>query len=229
MRIKYGFIGLAIAVLLSTPALADDDEGGFSGNVTIVSDYSFRGVSQTNLLPAVQGGFDYELDNGFSFGTWASNVNYGDGGTSQELDLYVGFTQSLNDTTSLSFSLIQLEYPGDGENLDYQELAAGLDIGSISLGFVYSPSYTGVNDWQFNYVSAGYGTTLGDNVDFSASIGLNSADDIGGDGEDSYIDYAVGVSVPIKGLDLGFQVVGTNIEDSEIGEGRLVLSLGKSL
>ena len=229
MRIKHGFIGLAVAVLLCTPALADEDEGGFSGNITIASDYSFRGVSQTNLLPAVQGGFDYELENGFSFGTWASNVNYGDGGTSQELDLYVGFTQSLNDTTSLSFSLIQLEYPGDGENLDYQEIAASLDISSVSLGFVYSPSYAGVNDWQFTYLSAGYGTTLGENVDFSASIGLNSADDIGGDGEDTYIDYAVGISVPIKGIDLGFQVVGTNIEDSELGEGRLVFSLGKSL
>ena len=228
MRIKHGFVGFAIAVLMCTPALADEDEGGFSGNVTIASDYSFRGQSQTNLLPAVQGGFDYELDNGFSFGTWASNVNFGDG-TSQELDLYVGFSQSLNDTTSLSFSLIQFEYPGEGENLDYQELTASLDISSISLGFAYSPSYVGVDDWQFTYLSAGYGTTLGENVDFSASIGLNSADDIGGEGEDTYIDYAVGFSVPIKGIDIGLQVVGTNIEDSDIGEGRLVFSLGKSL
>ena len=229
MRIKHVFISCFAAVLTCIPALADDEDGGFSGNVTIASDYSFRGVSQTNLLPAIQGGFDYELDNGFSFGTWASNVNYGDGGTSQELDLYVGFTQALNDTTSLSFSLVQLEYPGDGENLDYQEVGASLDIGSISLGFVYSPSYVGVNDWQFNYLSVGYGTTLGENVDFSASVGLNSADDIGGDGEDSYIDYSIGVSVPISGIDLGLNVVGTNIDDNELGEGRLVFSLSKSL
>ncbi|MCY4094376.1 MAG: TorF family putative porin [Gammaproteobacteria bacterium] len=229
MRIKHVFIGCVAAVLTCTPAFADEEDGGFSGNVTIASDYSFRGVSQTNLLPAIQGGFDYELDNGFSFGTWASNVNYGDGGTSQELDLYVGFTQSLNDTTSVSFSLVQLEYPGDGENLDYQEIGASLDMGSISLGFVYSPSYVGVNDWQFNYLSVGYGMTLGENVDFSASIGLNSADDIAGEGEDSYIDYSVGVSVPIGGIDLGFNVVGTNIDDNELGEGRLVFSLSKSL
>lgn len=229
MRIKHVFIGCIAAALACAPAFADEEEGGFSGNVTIASDYSFRGISQTNLLPAIQGGFDYELDNGFSFGTWASNVNYGDGGTSQELDLYVGFTQSLNDSTSLSFSLVQLEYPGDGENLDYQEVGASLDIGSISLGFVYSPSYVGVNDWQFNYLSIGYGTTLGESVDFSASIGLNSADDIGGDGEDSYIDYSVGISVPISGIDLGLNVVGTNIDDDELSEGRLVLSLSKSL
>ena len=229
MRIKHVFVGFAAAALMCTSAFADEEEGGFSGNVTIASDYSFRGISQTNLLPAIQGGFDYELENGFSFGTWASNVNYGDG-TSQELDLYVGFTQSLNDTTSLSFSLIQLEYPGEGENYDYQEIAASLDISSISLGFVYSPSYVGVNDWQFTYLSLGYGITLGENVDFSASIGLNSADDIAGDGEDTYMDYAVGVSVPLKGLDLGLQVVGTNIEDGgEASEGRLVFSLSKSL
>ncbi len=236
MRIKHVFVGFAAAALMCTSAFADEEGGGFSGNVTIASDYSFRGISQTGLRPAIQGGFDYELENGFSFGTWASNVNYGEAeeglGTSQELDLYVGFTQSLNDTTSLSFSLIQLEYPGDGENLDYQEVAASLDISSISLGFVYSPSYVGINDWQFTYLSLGYGTTLGENVDFSASIGLNSADDIGGDGEDTYMDYAVGISVPLKGLDLGFQVVGTNIDDEAFGEGaegRLIFSLSKSL
>ena len=227
MRIKHVFVGILVAALAATSASADD-EGGFSGNVTIASDYSFRGISQTNLLPAIQGGFDYELESGFSFGTWASNVNYGDN-TSQELDLYVGFSQALNDSTSLSFTLIQLEYPGEGENADYQELAAGLDIGSISLGFVYSPSYIGVNDWQFTYLSAGYGTTLGENVDFSASIGLNSADDIGGEGEDTYIDYAVGISVPLAGIDLGMQVVGTNIDGDELAEGRVVFSIGKSL
>ena len=229
MRIKHAIAGFAATVLLCTVGFADDDEGGFSGNVTIASDYSFRGVSQTGLLPAVQGGFDYELDNGFSFGTWASNVHYHDG-TSQELDLYVGYGMELNDTTSLGFGLLHLEYPGEGENYDYQELSASLDISSISIGFVYSPNYVGVDDVTFTYLSLGYGGTLGENVSFSAAIGFNSASEDNFFGEDdSYIDYTVGISVPLAGIDLGAAVVGTNIEDNRDAEGRLVFSLSKSL
>ena len=226
MRIKF-LVATVIASLLSSTFAFAEEEGGFSGNVTIASDYSFRGISQTGLLPAIQGGFDYELDNGYSFGTWASNVNYGDG-TSQELDLYVGFSTELNDSTSMSFSLIQLEYPGEGNAYDYQELVAGLDISSLSLGFVYSPSYVGVDDWQFTAVTLGYGSTLGENVSFSAGMGINSADNIT-EGEDSYIDYNVGVSFPVNGLDIGVTVVGTNIDDNDDAAGRLVLSLSKSL
>ncbi len=227
MSTKHAFVGVAAAVLACTVAVADEDGGTFSGNITITSDYSFRGVSQTNLLPAVQGGFDYEMENGFSFGTWASNVNFGDN-TSQELDLYMGYGMDLNDTTSLSFSLLQFEYPGEGDNLDYQEFQASLDISSISLGFAYSPSYVGVDDWTFTYFSAGYSATLGENVSFGASVGINSADKINDD-DDSYIDYSVGIGLPIAGIDLGVQVVGTDMDDVEAAEGRLIVSLSKSL
>lgn len=228
MRIKSVIVGIVTTALLCTSAFGQEEEGGFSGNVTIASDYSFRGVSQTSLLPAIQGGLDYDLGNGFSFGTWASNVNYGDG-TSQELDFYVGYGMDLNDTTSLSFTMIQLEYPGEGESLDYQEYAAGMDISNFSLGFVYSPSYAGTDDWDFTYLSAGYGTTLGEDVAFSASIGISSADEIGNDGDDSYIDYSVGISVPVAGMDLGLNVVGTNLDDIDDAAGRVVVSIGKAL
>lgn len=229
MRIRNVIAGIATLILAFTWVVAEEeDEGGFSGNVSIVSDYSFRGVSQTGLLPAVQGGFDYELDNGFSFGTWSSNVNFGDT-TSQELDLYFGYGMDLNENASLSFGFYQFEYPGEGDALDYQEFAASLDFSSISLGFVFSPNYVGVDDLQFTYLSAGYSSTLGEDVSFSASIGLNQAEDGFFGGDDSYVDYSVGISVPMSGLDVGVSVVGTTIEDDEASEGRLILSLGKSL
>lgn len=229
MRINTLIAGATALVLASTLAIADEEEGGFSGNVTIATDYSFRGVSQTLLLPAVQGGFDYELDSGFAFGTWSSNVNFGNG-TSQELDLYVTYGMDLNDDTSLSVGLYQFEYPGEGDSSDYQELAASLDFSSISIGFVFSPNYVGVDDMQFTYLSAGYSTTLAEDVSLSASIGINSADDGFFYGEDSYIDYSVGVSIPISGIDVGLNVVGTNLDvNDEATEGRLILSLSKSL
>lgn len=66
----------------------------FTGNVSLVSDYRFRGISQTMRHPAIQGGFDYAHKNGIYLGTWASNV---DGTTnfynnaSMEWDFYGGY------------------------------------------------------------------------------------------------------------------------------------------
>ena len=62
---------LAAAMLAtSSAALAE-----ISANVTLASDYVFRGISQTDNQIAIQGGFDYAQDNGFYVGTWASNVD----------------------------------------------------------------------------------------------------------------------------------------------------------
>ena len=60
---------------LAAPAIA---EGEFSGNVTLTSDYVFRGITQTDGAPMVQGGFDYAND-AFYAGVRASGVDFGDG------------------------------------------------------------------------------------------------------------------------------------------------------
>ena len=49
----------------------------FSGNVAVATDYVFRGVSQTQERPAIQGGFDAAFDSGFFAGIWASHVDFG--------------------------------------------------------------------------------------------------------------------------------------------------------
>ncbi len=67
-----------------------------TGNIGLVSDYRFRGVSQTQQGPAVQGGLDLALANGLSFGTWTSNVSqWANLGGSQEIDLYGGYATEL--------------------------------------------------------------------------------------------------------------------------------------
>ena len=61
------------AMLLPNFAAAD-----LSATVGVVSDYTFNGVSQTDNAPALQLGLDYGTDD-FYVGTWASNVEWGDG------------------------------------------------------------------------------------------------------------------------------------------------------
>src|SRR5829696_3345373 len=57
-------------------APAPEPDWTFSGNVGLYSQYVFRGISQTNEKPALQGGFDLAHKSGFYLGTWASNISW---------------------------------------------------------------------------------------------------------------------------------------------------------
>ena len=70
-----------VAAALSAPVAqvayaADASPHTITGNVGLVTDYKFRGLSQTYKGPALQGGFDYSHASGFYLGTWASNVGW---------------------------------------------------------------------------------------------------------------------------------------------------------
>jgi len=88
-----------------------------TANVFLVSDYFFRGITQTWGKPAIQGGFDFAHDSGIYLGTWASNVsgNQYPGG-SLEWDLYGGYNHKLNDDITIGAGLYYYYYPG--ANLD---------------------------------------------------------------------------------------------------------------
>ena len=56
------------------PAPAPEPDFTFTSNVGLFSQYVFRGISQTNEKPAIQGGFDLGHKSGLYVGTWASNI-----------------------------------------------------------------------------------------------------------------------------------------------------------
>ena len=92
---------LALSVsALSVSALAQgkkpEPEITLTGNFALVSDYRFRGISQTDKKPATQGGFDIATKSGAYAGIWTSNVSQWTAtGASQEVDLYGGYKASL--------------------------------------------------------------------------------------------------------------------------------------
>lgn len=127
---------------IATSTLAEDTKPpaeetkppySLTGNLGFVSDYRFRGISQTHKKPAVQGGFDFVHDSGFFVGTWASNVTsnlFANG--NMEWDFYGGYNWKLNDDFTLSFSLIHYFYPnaktsttGPSKKFDTTEFAFG--------------------------------------------------------------------------------------------------------
>jgi len=108
----------ALATVSGIAAAADD----ISANVSLASDYVWRGVSQTNEKPAISGGFDYSHDFepvSWYIGTWASNVDPaffgGKHSPSTELDLYTGFTGDVGEF-SYDAGWLRYFYPGGSVN-----------------------------------------------------------------------------------------------------------------
>ena len=66
-------------LLLLVGILAMPSFAAVSANVAFASDYVWRGMTQTAEEPAISGGFDIAGESGLYFGTWASNVEFGDG------------------------------------------------------------------------------------------------------------------------------------------------------
>jgi uncharacterized protein (TIGR02001 family) len=101
----------------AAPAAAPSDHT-FTGNMSLVSDYRFRGITQTFKQPAIQGGFDYSHASGFYVGNWNSNVNTGAGfpGGSIEMDFYGGWKKTWGDW-GLDLGTIYYYYPGTDATL----------------------------------------------------------------------------------------------------------------
>jgi len=123
-------------------ALADSPHS-VTANIGVVSDYMWRGVSQTQDDPAVQGGLDYAHASGFYAGTWISNVDWGGDDPNYELDVYGGYGGSVNDDFSYDINTIYYAYP-DGRDSNFWEVATSGTFKWFTLGLAYTVS--GDND-----------------------------------------------------------------------------------
>ena len=133
-------IALAAAATLSSgtalaqaPAPAAAPDFVVTGMFGITSDYRFRGISQNDLDPAFQGGFDVAHSSGLYFGTWGSNVSTWTAGTgSFEMDLYGGYKTTVGDI-GVDVGVIAYMYPGT--------TASGRsETEEAYIGFTYGPA-----------------------------------------------------------------------------------------
>ena len=108
---------LPIAGTALADAANDTEYDSVSGNVALTSDYMFRGLTQTWGGPAIQGGGDLTMKNGFAAGFWASSISDKSyPGASLELDLYANYGTQINDDWSWRVGLYSYLYPNG--NLD---------------------------------------------------------------------------------------------------------------
>lgn len=163
-------VGAATAAIAPLPAHAQKSDWSASGNFSVVSDYRFRGISQTYNLPAVQGGFDLGHSAGFYFGTWGSNVgtNARDrrvpagsppgtlplptttagtfaGGSSLEIDFYGGYRFEIARNSAIDLGVIYYLYPGAKDPItlrrfDTTEFYIGASFGNLTAKLNYALS-----------------------------------------------------------------------------------------
>ncbi|SOB80038.1 conserved hypothetical protein [Sphingomonas guangdongensis] len=155
--LKKTAIALAVATMTTAPALAQDTDPPkdltVSGSVALVSDYRFRGVSQSDEEMALQGGVTVTHKSGFYAGAWGSNLGgWGTfGGPNLELDLIGGYKLPISGG-ALDVGLTWYTYPGGADNTDFAEPYVKLSgtAGPVSLlaGVAYAPEQEALGNFS---------------------------------------------------------------------------------
>lgn len=133
-----------------------------SGSAAIVTDYRFRGVSQSNNGFAVQAGATVAHESGLYVGTWASNLaGWGTfGGPNLEMDVIGGFKKTFGGAT-VDVGLTWYMYPGGADKTDFAEPYVKLSgtVGPVSLlgGVAYAPKQEALGPWYKSGASASTG------------------------------------------------------------------------
>nr|WP_284500203.1 TorF family putative porin [Microbulbifer sp. GX H0434] len=210
--------GGALALGMTVATYAADGGLSASANLGAVTDYKFRGISQSDGGPAVQGGVDLDFGNGFYLGTWASQVDfaYGADETDFEHDIYGGYAGELSDSVSFDVGYIFYAYHGSDWDEDYQEVYGSVSFSDLTLGLAYSDDYWAATG-EFYYPYAEYSFALPADVSLGFHVGANMFDEVSfmSDGSDSYIDYSVSVGKDFGGLSLSASLVGTDASEEE--------------
>jgi uncharacterized protein (TIGR02001 family) len=192
--------GLA-AVALSLAALSAQAE--LTGNVAGVSDYNWRGISQSAGDPALQAGIDFADESGFYVGAWGSNVDFGDCcGENVEVDVYAGY--SGGETLTWDVGVIYYWYP-EAEDLDFPEIYVGLGYEWLSAKLSWTNDFGNYDESAF-YLEGNAAYELPANFGVEAHIGYSDGDGIeAAYGQDNYFDYAVGVTYTLSQFTFGLK------------------------
>jgi uncharacterized protein (TIGR02001 family) len=222
---------LAALGLLATAAAANAE---VSGTAAIVSDYDFRGISQTGEDPAVQLSIDYAHESGWYVGTWGSNVDdFSDGGTntaSTEVDLYTGFKGTAGDF-GWDAGITYYTYAG-ASDLNYPEIYGKVSFSIVSAGLYYSNAFGHKDNDEAIYVYGDVGIpagplTIGLHAGYSTGDGIEQTYGGFGGFEDSYFDYSVGVSYTASNITLGMKWVAFDADIAS--DDRIILSVSTAL
>lgn len=230
-----------IVALMTSAGLMSAAQAQMSANLGVTSDYRFRGVSQTQNAPAVQGGVDFVAANGLYIGNWNSSVSSElfPGGAGVEVDLYAGYRKVLGGYT-FDVGSYNYFYPRaavGNTKFDTREVYAGVSRGPITVKVSQSLNdYFGIaNSKGSRYWQADIAQPLGAGLTALAHIGRT---DVANNSDLNYTDINLGVAYDLKGWTLagrwyvnsnkGPSFTGFNTVDGQrLGKGAVGVTLSK--
>jgi uncharacterized protein (TIGR02001 family) len=205
-----------------------------TANVTLASQYRYRGLMQSNNKPAIQGGFDLAHSSGFYLGNWNSSISWLDDSNSDvsapvEMDFYGGYKGNIAQDVPVDLGVLQYYYPGDYPSgytsPDTTELYAGIGYGPLM--FKYSLSLTNLFgfadskhsqyfDLSGNFDTGVWGLTV------NAHVGRQLVRNVD---NGNYTDWKLGLAYLDTNAD---RAVYTNTRGRDMGRATGLLSLTKT-
>jgi uncharacterized protein (TIGR02001 family) len=213
-------IASAIASLAAVPSLAQAQESTLSYNVGVVSDYRYRGISQSRLEPAVQGGIDYADKSGFYVGVWGSTIKWiKDSGATKgnvEVDLYGGYKGTAGGV-AYDVGFLRYEYVNNTlgnqsgfVNANTNEVYGALTYGVFTAKYSHAISnlFGNPNSKNSYYLDLSANFDLGNGFTLTPHVGRQMVNNLP---TYSYNDYSVTLAKDLgNGLSASLMLVDTN-------------------
>jgi len=238
---------LFLALTFCATAQAEDTHTAVSGQTAVVSDYLFRGLSQTDRGPALQAGIEYDARNGIYAGAWGSNISWlSDASTdaapissSLEIDGYAGWRTTLDNGISLDAGLYGYDYPGSYPSgfTSPNTLEAYAGVGYAGLILKYSHALTNLFGFDHSrnshYLDLSWSHGFAQAWSLSAHVGHQTVEHAI---DASYTDWNIAVARSFAhdlSVSLGYydtnasRAVYTNARNHYLGHATAVLSLSK--
>lgn len=226
---------IAVATLAATaaPAWADD----LSYNLSVTSDYRYRGISQTRLKPALQGGIDYAHPSGFYIGAWASTIKWikdSGGDADVEIDTYLGYKTEVAKDVTVDVGFLRYNYPSNKlpTSANTNELYGAVTVGPATLKYSHSVSnlFGFADSKQSGYLDLSATFDVGSGFTLTPHVGHQK---VKNNGDFSYTDYSLTVNKDWQGFTWGAAFVATSTDayiggkGKDLGKNGLVVSVKK--
>ncbi len=212
-----------------------------SGSVFLISDYLYRGISQTDEGLALQGSLTLNTESGWYASAWGSNIKFGQG--SMELDISAGRSFTVAPDWIVDLGVMQYRYPQGDSTIDQFNFMEGygkLKYQDWTLGLAFTDDYFGTGVGKFWYLTADWDQQLTEHLQLQWHLGYNKFANalefrnflasMHQDGA-SYIDWAVKLNTVLLGLNWSLGYADTSVRSAacpELCDNRVLISVGKS-
>lgn len=209
---------LAVCGAVSAQTKAPEPDYTLSYNAGVVSDYRYRGISQSRLDPALQGGMDWAHKSGLYLGGWGSTIQWirdAGGDARVELDLYGGYKGTAGDV-GYDVGVLTYQYPSNRLNpsANTTELYGALTLGAVTAKYSHSTGnlFGFANSHGSGYLDLSATFDLGQGWSVAPHLGHQR---VKNNGAASYTDYAVTLAKDLgNGLSASVALVGTDADST---------------